>query len=224
VILVCAATGAEARACRRGLADARADAEVLCTGVGPARAADALGRRLRRGPTPALVVSSGFAGALTPDLPLHGWVTADALLRIAGGAATPLALPPGLLRVADAARPCCVVSGAEVLRGAPAGVGGPVAGDMESAALAEAAADAGVPFLVLRLVTDTPAAPMHPLGRIAADYLATPGRVDRARHAARAAAEALSAPLSAAGFVRASAGWCALLRDGWRARAASLQA
>jgi len=71
-------------------------------------------------------------------------------------------------------------------------------------------------------VTDTPAAPMHPLGRIATDLLASDGGVDRARHAARAAAQALSAPRGAAAFVRASAGWCALLRDGWRTRAASL--
>ena len=75
---------------------------------------------------------------------------------------------------------------------------------------------------MLRLVTDTPGAPMPPLGRIATDYLATDGNADRARHAARAVAEALTAPLAAAGFVRASLGWCALLRDGWRARGASL--
>ena len=221
--LVCAATGAEARACRRGLADAGADdAEVLQTGVGLARAAEALARRLRRSPRPSLVVSSGFAGALTPDVPLHAWVTAEEVLRLSGGAARPVMLAPGLLRVAVGARPCRVVSGEALLRGAPATVAAPVAGDMESAALAEVAAGAGVPFLVLRLVTDTPAAPMHPLGRIATDLLASDGGVDRARHAARAAAQALSSPRGAAAFVRASAGWCALLRDGWRTRAASL--
>ena len=43
MILVCAATGAEAAACRQGVADAGVhDVQVLETGVGPERSAAAL--------------------------------------------------------------------------------------------------------------------------------------------------------------------------------------
>ncbi|HET9598672.1 MAG TPA: hypothetical protein VFP65_24065, partial [Anaeromyxobacteraceae bacterium] len=156
MILVCAATGTEAAACRRGIADAGAgDVEVMVTGVGPSRAATALGRRLgeRR---PSLVVSSGFAGALGAGVEPLSWVTASALYRLDGERAARVVLPPGLLRVADGATPCHLVTAGRVVASAIDGVPPPVTVDMESSALAEAAAAADVPFAVLRLVTDVP--------------------------------------------------------------------
>ena len=91
MILVCAATGTEADACRRGIADAMAPGiEVLTTGVGPARATAALAERLLAcgggspAPRPALIVSSGFAGALTAGLAPLAWVTASSVHRLVG--------------------------------------------------------------------------------------------------------------------------------------------
>jgi Phosphorylase superfamily len=225
VILVCAATAAEARACREGLADAGArDAEVLRTGVGPARAGAALARRLARGPRPDLVVSSGFAGALTPDVALGAFVTASAVVHVrpSDGAIALAALPRELIRVLPGALPCRVVTAGAVLREAPPGIGGPIACDMESAALADAAGSAGVPFAVLRMITDAPGAPLAPLGRLAADALAAAGPAARALHAARLAAEAVLHPAATATFVRESIGWCRILRAGWRERAGEL--
>ena len=229
MILVCAATGTEAAACRRGIADAgAAGLEVLETGVGPARAAEALARRLPpradggpRSPDrePALVVSTGFAGALTAGVASLAWVTASSVHRLVDGRAEEVVLPPGLLRLAQGAIPCQVVSADHALaRGVP-GLVDPAAVDMESAALAEVAGAAGVPFLVLRLVTDTPARPLAPLGRRLALALAAEGVADRAAHGARAALETARSPLRSAAFVRDSLGWRARLRAGWREHA-----
>ncbi len=229
MILVCAATGTEAAACRRGIADAAARGiEVLTTGVGPDRAAVALARWLEksaggagRSPEarPALVVSAGFAGALTAGVEPLAWVTASSVHRMVEGRAVPVALPRGLLRVAEGAIACHVVSADHVLARGVRGLGDPAAADMESGGLAEVAGAAGIPFLVLRLVTDTPARPMATLGRSLAAALAERSVTGRAVHGARAALAAARAPAEAVAFVRESLIWRDRLRAGWRAYA-----
>jgi nucleoside phosphorylase len=223
VILVCAATGTEAAACRRGIADAMASGiDVLTTGVGPDRAAAALERRLLACPPeqrPALIVSSGFAGALTAGLAPLAWVTASSVHRLVDGRAVEVALPGGLLRVAEDAIACQVVSAGHAVAHGVLGVSEPAAVDMESAALAEVAASAGLPFLVLRLLTDTPAHPLATVGRALAATLAAAGPASRAAHGVRAALDAARAPAEAAAFVRDALGWRARLRAGWREHA-----
>jgi hypothetical protein len=216
LILVCAATGAEARACARGAASGEG-VEVLRTGVGPVRSGRALAARLGLGPRPALVVSSGFAGALTEGLELLAWVTASEVLRLEGVRVVPVELPSRLLRVVPGARPCPFVSASEVRAPGAArpDLDGPAAVDMESAALAQVAGAAGIPFAVLRLVTDSPAAPLPEIGRIAAATLASLAPGERLRHGSRLAAGALADPRGALGFARASLGWCTRLREGW---------
>lgn len=225
MILVCAATRTEAGACRRGLADAVArGVEVLTTGVGPERAAAALARRLGApAGAPALVVSSGFAGALTAGVPPLAWVTAASVHRLVGGAAVEIAFAPGLLRAAPGVLPCQVVSAPHAVAHAVAGIAAPAAVDMESAALAEVAAGAGVPFLVLRLVTDTPERPLASLGRSLATALSADGAAATALAGARAALDAARDPARAAAFVRESLGWRARLREGWREHAPALR-
>jgi hypothetical protein len=237
VILVCAATGTEAAACRRGIADAAARGiEVLTTGVGLERAADALTRWLatRAGgatpsqdPRPALVVSSGFAGALSSAVEPLTWITASSVHRLVDGRADPRAvprvvpieLPRGLLRVAQGALACHVISADHVLaRGVP-GLPDPAAVDMESAALAGVAGAAGLPFLVLRLVTDTPTRPLAPLGRSLAAALAAHGIAGRAAHGARAALDAVRSPPRTLAFLREAMVWRDRLRAGWREHA-----
>lgn len=233
MILVCAATGTEAAACRRGIADAGARGiEVLTTGVGLERAADALTRWLatRAGgatpsqdPRPALVVSSGFAGALSSAVEPLTWITASSVHRLVGGRADPRAvpieLPRGLLRVAQGALACHVISADHVLaRGVP-GLPDPAAVDMESAALAGVAGAAGLPFLVLRLVTDAPSRPLAPLGRSLAAALAAHGIAGRAAHGARAALDAVLSPPRTLAFLREAMAWRDRLRAGWREHA-----
>ncbi len=226
MILVCAATGTEAAACRRGVADAMAPGiEVLTTGVGPARAAAALADRLLAcggtspEPRPALIVSSGFAGALTAGLAPLAWVTASSVHRLVEGRAVEVALPRGLLRVAENAMACQVVSADHAVAHGVLGLPEPAAVDMESAALAEVAAAAGLPFLVLRLLTDTPARPLATVGRSLAAALAAAGPATRAAYGVRAALDAARAPVRAATFVRDALRWRAELRAGWRGHA-----
>jgi hypothetical protein len=223
VILVCAATGTEAGACRGGIEDAGARGiDVLTTGVGPERAREALARRLRAGAPPgppSLVVSSGFAGALTPGIDALSWVTASAVYRLAGGRAVPVALPRGLLRLARDATACEVVSAGCAVADDVPGLGGPAAVDMESAALAEVASRAGIAFLVLRLVTDTPSHRLAPLGRRFADVLSARSAAGRAAHGARAALTCARSPVQALAFIRESLLWRERLRAGWREHA-----
>jgi hypothetical protein len=223
VILVCAATGTEAGACRGGIEDAGARGfDVLTTGVGPERSRAALARRLRAGGPPgppSLIVSSGFAGALTAGIDALSWVTASVIHRLAGGRAVPVGLPSGLLRVARDATACEVVSADRALADDVSGLGGPAAVDMESAALAEVASEARIAFLVLRLVTDTPAHRLAPLGRRLADALSARTVAGRAVHGARAALEGARSPVQALAFVRESLVWRERLRAGWREHA-----
>jgi adenosylhomocysteine nucleosidase len=224
VILVCAATGTEAAACRQGIADSGAlGLAVLTTGVGPERAAAALARRLAdrtAGARPNLVVSSGFAGALTPGLEALDWITASAVHRLEDGRAVPVPLPPGLLRVARGAVSCRLVSAERVVAAADGGdvpaLGAPAAVDMESAALAEVSAAAGIPFLVLRLVTDTPGRPLGAVARSLAAAMGARGAAERAVRGARAALDAAREPLATARFVRSGLLWRSRLRAGWR--------
>jgi hypothetical protein len=219
VILVCAATHVEAAACRRGLDDAGARGfEVLRTGVGPSRAAATLSARLRHGAPPALVVSSGFAGALTAGIPLHAVVTAAGLHRLGPGGAVAVTLPPGALRVAPGALPCQVATADAVELGGPLPLPAPAAVDMESAALAEVAAAAGVQVEVLRVVTDTPAAPFPKFVRALGTSLGAGPPGARLAAALGAAAGAVSRPLAAIAFARSSLAAARALRAAWRER------
>jgi putative membrane protein len=223
-VVVCAATRAEAAACRRGLAGAGVEGvEVLCTGVGPARAAAALAGRLGEAPRPALIVSSGFAGAAGPGLARHALVTAGDL-RAPGPGGAPVA---AALRLAPGARRCTVLAAdgvaiAGALPAAPTVESGPVTVDMESAALAAAAGAAGIPLAVLRVVTDTPEAPFPPFVPDLTAALAARGVRMRLAHGVRALAVAARHPRAALAFVRASLASCRVLRDGWRAAGPSL--
>jgi nucleoside phosphorylase len=224
VILVCAATRVEAEACRRGIADAGArDVEVLQTGVGPARAAQALAARLGRGALPSLVVSSGFAGALTRGIRLHAVVTAARLHRLGPDGAVPVRLPPGTLRIARDAVRCQVATADAVLVGDHPALPAPAAVDMESAALAEVAAAAGLKVEVLRVVTDTPARPFPPFVRPLGAALAPGPTATRLAAALRAAAVAARRPMQALAFLRSSLAAARALRAVWRERASGYQ-
>lgn len=223
-VLVCAATRMEHDACERGIAEARrsreSDHEMLLTGVGPLRAGQALAERLSRGSLPELVVSSGFAGALTPSLALSSWITATrlyewvdgALVRAEGvGSVEPLPRLVGCEVVSSAA---LVESGALEQPGA-----GAIAVDMESVALAREAARRDVRFAVARLVSDTPARPLPaflaPLTAALAGDTATTAAV-RVALAARGVRAAVTDPRAVARLLVDSRAWGRALEQGWR--------
>ncbi len=218
MILVCAATRTEATAC-----GAAADVEVLRTGVGPERAAAALRRRLARGLRPTLVVSSGFAGELSGPLPLHGCVTATAVLRLEAGRAVPIPLEPGALRVVPGVLRCAVLSAAGVTRTMPPGLPPATAVDMESAALAEVAGWAGIPFAVLRVITDTAAAPFPAFVGDLAGAMASRAAGARLRMATRALAAGVRSPGAVLSLVRSSLASRRALSAAWRSAHGALQ-
>ncbi|MEP6994769.1 MAG: hypothetical protein ABI968_09635 [Acidobacteriota bacterium] len=134
---------------------------VAATGDGLRRAArvtDALCARYR----PSLLIGAGVAGALTADLSVDDIVVAHRILDRDGE--TPW--PQGVLVVSAAAKPGArqgtlrsvdrpVVSVAEKASLALEAGPPPAAVDMESAAWARVAAARGIPFLIIRIVSDT---------------------------------------------------------------------
>jgi adenosylhomocysteine nucleosidase len=146
VALVCAVP-AERRALR-GLT--RPGVELHLGGMG-ALAAARTGRRVVSAPVRALM-AVGFCGALSPELRVGDLVAAHEVLDEATGER--FAADPGLLAAAPGRR-ATLVSARRLARtpAQRAALSGDAV-DLESAALARAAASAGVPFLALRAVTD----------------------------------------------------------------------
>ncbi len=126
---------------------------LVANGCGP-RAADAAVRSVAANQQCRALVSSGFAGALVPDLAVGDVLVADAV-RTAGGG--------GYQSAALSAQPASVrrgtlVSVEEVVQTAAAkralANGGAVAVDMESVAIAAAAAEMALPFHCVRAISD----------------------------------------------------------------------
>ncbi|MBV9050443.1 MAG: hypothetical protein JOY58_19400, partial [Solirubrobacterales bacterium] len=154
-LLLLGAMGIEARALRAGAPSAR----VVRTGMGPRRARRAAAS-LAAAPEAGVAVA-GFAGALSDRL-APGEIVVASELRMPDGRL--VARCPGARVIAGMLRrrglrahvgP--IVSVAHPVSGrrrTALAEGGALAADMESAWLAPAAA--GRPFVVLRVVTDTP--------------------------------------------------------------------
>ena len=120
-------------------------------GMGAAAAARA-GARVAAG-RPRALLAVGFCGALDPALRVGDLVAADRVVDEASGDV--FAADPDLLAAAPGARGA-LVSARHIARTPLDRARLPgVAVDLESAGLARAARDAGVPFLALRAVTDT---------------------------------------------------------------------
>lgn len=232
-VLVCAATRAERDACRRGILAAAAGGaaggragggatthELLLTGVGPRRAARSLAARLARGSLPDVVVSSGFAGALSPGLALSSLITGARVSEWDGVARVPvdagvLVCAPGLVRCDVVSSSTLVVSAEDALDGGSA----LAVADMESAALGREAARRGVPFAIVRVISDTPAHPLPAFMSPFAAAMAAEGTASRLASAGRGLRAAVAHPLAVVRLVQESARWLRALEDGWRSLA-----
>jgi len=141
---------------RRGFG---ADVLVAATGVGPMNAARAAARLFARH-RPRLVVGAGVAGALSEDLGVGDIFVARRVLDAAGAAPPPdpeLTARASAMAGARSGTLVCVerplVTASEKASWA-ARVEAPAAVDMESAAWARAAAAHGIPYVVLRAISD----------------------------------------------------------------------
>ncbi len=142
---------------------------VVLSGMGQAAARRAAAALLAR-ERPAPLVSLGFGGALTPDLPPGALVLGEAfwryhphngVLEAAGLPAAPRPLPELLRRLREAGLPAftgnLVTTGRIIAKGRHREVLGRLERpllDLETGVLAAAAAARGVAFLSLRAVTD----------------------------------------------------------------------
>jgi 4-hydroxy-3-methylbut-2-enyl diphosphate reductase len=157
-LLVIAPLRIERAALRRGLPDA----SVVCSGMGAARAR-AAARRAASAPADAVAVA-GFCGATVAGLRAGDVVVAGEVRGpdgVTGCDGLPLVEALAALGI-ERVHVGPVASADHVVRGAEREVlarEGALAVDMESAWLAPAAA--GRPFVVLRVVLDTPAREIH---------------------------------------------------------------
>ena len=134
---------------------------MTAPGDGPRRAASGAAVFLERH-KPSAVIGAGLGGALTPGLAVGDLVASRRVRFEVGDAASP---DPGLLERAVAAgarpgilitvdRPVVSAAAKSALAGMRAGADAIVA-DMESAAWAREAAVRGIPYAVVRVVSDT---------------------------------------------------------------------
>lgn len=225
-ILVCNATPFEAKACRKGIDDAGLSNafEVLQTGMGLQKVRRSLENRLRTGSKPSLVISSGFAGAFSEGLDLLEWISAEKAYLYSDKSLS----QPFALQSYPQAHRCSIVSSADLivdherLAKDYSVLAAPVAVDMETAAIADVCRAAGVPCMMLRMITDTPREPLPGFlfSFTAADTAEkTLAKVPLLIKGTR---EMLKAPKDAARLVRNVATWSRLYRDGWARRASMI--
>ncbi len=135
---------------------------LTATGDGPRRAASGAARFLERY-RPSAVIGAGLGGALTPGLEAGDLVASRRVRFSVGDAATPDArlleraqaagAKPATLITVD--RPIVSAAAKAALAGTAAGSSAdPIVADMESAAWAKEAAARGIPYLVVRAVSD----------------------------------------------------------------------
>jgi adenosylhomocysteine nucleosidase len=147
------------------------DIFLVATGIGVAQARESARRALRMLGRPRLVISTGVAGALAPDLKAGNIVIANPLLLEESrdsGCVEVARLSPGIEQTVrdtlgrtglTVATTGPLLTAGWLLEGADAkhaafGRTGAIAVDMESAALATEVTGAGIPFLCLRAVMD----------------------------------------------------------------------
>ena len=162
-----------------------------CTGDGPRRAAAGAATFLERH-KPSALVGAGLAGALTPGLSVGELVASRRVRFEVGDVATP---DPRLLEraLAAGARPGTLITVGRpivspVARAALAGAdfGEEAAVDMESAAWAREAAARGIPYVVVRAISD---AADEELPAFLAQALGTDGSIRRGEVVRRALLE-----------------------------------
>ncbi len=164
-ILLCAATRVEASACERGISRSgnASEFEVLRTGMGPLQAARSLGLRLgdANRPHPRLIISTGFAGSRLTLVKEGAWILGSAV-HATGEPAIPVSsqLERPLSRSGLEHTLAAYFSVPEVQGSQTEGGLHGFAIDMESFSLARLAEERGIPFEVLRLISDTPSNPI----------------------------------------------------------------
>jgi nucleoside phosphorylase len=182
-ILVCAATQIEARACLSGIkrAGVLGHFEILQTGMGPNQARQTLKSRLNdiNLPKPTLIISTGFAGCLGASPAVGSWVVGkvieseekerwnlnDTHLFLSESIQTSLQLQDGHFFSISKLQPnytqlLSLSSGNSETANSRKANNLPILVDMESFSWADIARSSGIPFIILRMISDNEE---HPL-------------------------------------------------------------
>jgi len=149
---------------------------LVTSGMGVRRAAEAARTLLERNTppnAPRLLISFGIAGAVQADLDIGDVILPEAVCKLeqaVPGSLTPLAPWPAAAR--EAATQALAKRGAHLFIGTAVTTGGshvmesqlgelkhPIL-EMETAGIAQVAAEVGIPFLSLRAISDGPRAPI----------------------------------------------------------------
>lgn len=191
---------------------------------------------------PDLIISSGLAGSLSAEVATGTWVLAKSIHMWRNPARLDLEKVEAAVPVMDAATlrersgisaivEGAVITSGEVFNYAPGvaeslrhhasdkRVGDAVIIDMESAALARVANAQGVPFLTLRLVSDSPQKPLPGFVASFARGLSSAGGASKAKRVssmAHGVLELARNPRGLFGLLKDSREWTRLLEEGWR--------
>lgn len=171
-IIICNATPPEYQACLRAFG-ATEFIHILKTGMGLRAARQALQKEIQNNGKPDLVVSSGYAGTWTAGLELHDWVFAeklylwpekqdDAVDLLDFSILNKIELVQKIKKQLVFLKNVESVT-TEYVYSKPRQskvVIQDFSVDMESYALGQVCMDAGIPFFVLRMISDTPTKPL----------------------------------------------------------------
>lgn len=131
---------------------------IFHTGVGRKVAAERVRSALEQPPRPTIVISGGFAGALSDQLAVGELLLAENFSDAEPLAAAKRALAQTPHRIGKLATADSVLDSADERRQL-AQTSEAVAVDMETEAIRDACRAAGLPMLSTRVITDTPAMP-----------------------------------------------------------------
>lgn len=230
VILVCVATSVEAKACRQGIARAgQTDHyELLQTGMGIIQARLALEKRLAnlQLPKPSRVISTGFAGSWTNELRVGNWISGQSVETQSGQDRVELSkmnLEEALLsrKLSFPVHPSRVITIEQANSHGRASSSVlspslPVIVDMESYAWAEICQARGIPFQILRIVSDTPDAPLPESVGSFASVATAPTVQEKFKSITRGLTQVVQDPLALAGFITRGTKLPGLLSQGWQ--------
>jgi hypothetical protein len=237
MIIICAATAAEVAACKKGIEAAGSVSksfEILHTGMGMKAARTRLAERLAAleviRETPKLIISSGFAGVWRGSLEIGAWVSANEFWKEerADGVINFYRIdhePVWKSKGVDTFCPIVSVDVIQKLPSLPAELStGSLCVDMETAGLAEVAKEKGIPFGVLRMITDTPEQPLPEFVSVFAQAIHSPELGDKAKLSGRGLQQVFSDPLSVARFLKSGKKWSDWLARGWQERSEAIAA
>jgi nucleoside phosphorylase len=223
VILICAATSVEAKACRQGIARAGRTNhfEVLQTGMGMIQARHALELRLldSKLAKPSHVISTGFAGSWTNDLTIGSWIQGQSVETQTGQSRMELAqefsLPQKLSFPIHRSR-VITIEQADSHGSASAPSVLPVIVDMESYAWAEICQARSIPFQILRMVSDNPNSPLPKAVGSFASIATAPTLQLKFQSLTRGLTQTVQEPKAFAGFIARGTKLPSLLSQGWQ--------